>query len=382
VTFAEGVLGEAFAFDGSASSYVQIPDAASLRLAGPFTIDAWINPMVSNGRIFDKIAAGTANGYNMDLLGGQLRIQVGAEWLVSGVPIPMGGFSHVTGIYTGSGFQVYLNGVLVAAKSTTVTAVPTSALPVRVGADSTGGTLYAGLIDDLRVYGRALSATEVQAIHQVGAAVHCGCSSPPADLVSWWRGEGSFADAMNSNMGMDGGGVAFAAGAVGSGFSLSGGTGAYVTVPDAPSLMPSLAITLEAWINPGSGSGRLVDKVSSGVADGYYLDLVGGQLRFGVGNDSISGTATNTLAVGRFSHVAGVYDGANLRVYINGVRVGDKVTSLPSIPPNTAPLTLGSNALGASRYTGVLDEIRLYARALGADELLKIYQAGASARCQ
>jgi len=385
VTFAAGAVGQGFSLDGTVSSYIQVADAATLRIAGPITIDAWINPAASatavTGRIVDKIMAGGANGYLLDVVSSQLRIAIGADSLSSGVAVPNALFTHVAGVYNGASLSLYMNGVLVATKTTAVAALPTSNLPLRIGADSAGANRFAGVIDEPRIFSRALSADEIQSIYQQGSVAHCSCVSPPSGLISWWRGEGNLTDARGGNNGTDPGGVAFATGAVGSGFNLTGVASAYVQVPNAASLQVAGPLTIEAWINPTTVGGRIVDKITAGGGDGYLLDVVTNQLRFVIGSDSVLSGTTNTIAAAKLTHVAGVYDGTTLSVYINGVRVANKATLVTAVPVNSLPLRIGADSTGANRTTGIIDEPRIYGRALASDEVLAIFRAGAAVRC-
>jgi hypothetical protein len=194
----------------------------------------------------------------------------------------------------------------------------------------------------------------------------------------------AFTDAHGTNNGADGGSVTFASGAVGNGFSLNGAAGSFVLVPNAASLAPGGALTIEAWIDPSiTIANRIVDKITPGGNDGYYFDLNVSQLRFGVGADNITSGAANQVGGGRFTHVAGVFDGSGgtLAVYINGTRVFNKTTTVTSVPVNTLPLHIGADSTGATRFTGFIDEPRIYNRALQPNDIQAIYRAGATARC-
>jgi hypothetical protein len=106
--------------------------------------DAWINPSTtSTSRIVDKIAAGGSNGYLLDLLGGKLRLIIDGQGL-SGT-------------------------------------IPTNTLPVRIGADSTGAAnLFLGWSDEVEIFNRALSLTEIQGIYNAGSAGKCKPQRIPA----------------------------------------------------------------------------------------------------------------------------------------------------------------------------------------------------------
>jgi len=394
VKFGTGAIGQGFVLDGTAGSYVQAPNATPLRITGPLTIDAWVNPTtMAVGRIVDKIMAGAANGYYLDLVTNQLRLGVGADSLGSGVTVPTGAFTHVAGVYTGSALNLYMNGVLVATKATTVAAIPTNTLGLQIGADSGGATRFAGTIDEPRIFAAALTAADIQNIYQAGSLAHCACVPAPTGLVSWWRGDDNFADARGVNNGVNSGAVTFGQGAVANGFKMSGAASSFVLVADAPSLQLTGDITIEAWINPAAltAPGRIVDKIMAGQANGYLLDILTGaaaapvpQLRLSVGNDTVLSPTTQPLVAGKFTHVAGVYQsgtGGTLSVYVNGARVAITTATGTAAPTSTLPLHIGSDSAGATRFNGVIDETRLYSRALAPEEIQAIYRAGAAARC-
>ena len=85
----------------------------------------------------------------------------------------------------------------------------------------------------------------------------------------------------------------------------------------------------------------------------------------------------NVLQVGVFHHVAGSYDGAVIRLYLDGVEVG----SLPI----TGSVDAGAGVLfgsGDEPMDGLLDEIEIFDRALGAPEVRAIFEADAGGKCK
>ena len=76
---------------------------------------------------------------------------------------------------------------------------------------------------------------------------------------------------------------------------------------------------------------------------------------------------------GVWTHLAGVYDGAVARLYVNGVEVASEPLT-GTFAADTTPIILGGNGNDASGvptelFPGRLDEIMLYARALSAPEI-------------
>ena len=79
--------------------------------------------------------------------------------------------------------------------------------------------------------------------------------------------------------------------------------------------------------------------------------------------------ANKPLPTGRWVHLAGTFDGKTMRIYIDGEECG--VMDRPGpIHPTESPLCLGNYAQKhAAHFAGLLDEVKLYDRALSAEEV-------------
>ncbi len=208
------------------------------------------------------------------------------------------------------------------------------------------------------------------------APVMAICVTPPSGMVSWWPGDGTANDLVGGNNGALVGAVGYAAGEVGQSFNLTGG---YVQVPDTANLDITGQLTIDAWINPSALGGRVVDKITAGGADGYLLDTFGGVIRFIVGNQGLSGSFP--LPTGTWSHIAGVYDGTQMRVYLNGALNGTLDTSI-AIPANSLQLRIGAASDGGSQFSGLIDEVEVFNRALSVSEIQAIFNAGIDGKCK
>jgi hypothetical protein len=197
VSFVAGEVGQAFNFDGS-SGYVNIPASAVFNVAagGALTVECWIKPAALAG-------AQALAEWNT---GGQLGLHF---WISQ--PTPFGGgdgslyanlvdtagtfhtltspggvlntndFQHVALTYDkGSGAAcLYYNGGLVATQSLGGF-TPKTNLGLYLGArPGDGSTMFRGLMDEVSLYNRALSAAELQAIYQAGGAGKCAVAIPP-----------------------------------------------------------------------------------------------------------------------------------------------------------------------------------------------------------
>jgi hypothetical protein len=89
-------------------------------------------------------------------------------------------------------------------------------------------------------------------------------------------------------------------------------------------------------------------------------------------------TLGNTLKVGEFYHVAGTYDGQVMRLYLNGMEVGNHAI--------TGTLrTTGKGVQLSDPYepmSGRLDEVEIYNCALSAHEIRSIFEAGSAGKCK
>ncbi|HRI71826.1 MAG TPA: hypothetical protein PK156_46655, partial [Polyangium sp.] len=162
VTYMAGQVGNGFALTGS--SFVQVPNSASLQITGAMTMSAWIRPATMTARIFDKITAGGADGYLLDMVGGQLRMIIPPRTFGTPTNIPMNVWTHVAGTWDGTTGRLYVNGSLVRTSSGTAMPIPSNMLPLRIGADSNGNNRFNGFIDEAAVHNVALTQAQIQAM--------------------------------------------------------------------------------------------------------------------------------------------------------------------------------------------------------------------------
>jgi N-acetylneuraminic acid mutarotase len=180
-TFAPGKVAQAFSFDG-VDHFVGVPDSANLNLTEALTIDAWVNPSVANqyGGIVEKTVGDHVNTqYLLHLEGGivffRLIIVPGVDHRTvhSNSVIPINEWTHVAGTWDGATMNLFINGVQ---QTETVAVTP----PINSGAGPTligrlGDNIYhfAGLIDEVEIFNRALSTQEIIALYLADSAGKC-----------------------------------------------------------------------------------------------------------------------------------------------------------------------------------------------------------------
>ncbi len=195
--YVPGLVGTAFSFGGSEAAVV-IPynPATDLSALYNWTIEAWINPASFNNTGYPTIYSQgiLAASLGLNSTDGKLESWLNDnDLLVGTVPVPLGHWSHVALVYDGTNRTFYVNGAFAGSGS-----APT------VGQNNSGsaiGNIYQnldgqfdGAIDEVSVYGRALSLAEIAGIYGAGAAGKCAVTGtnldvppyitvPPADQV-------------------------------------------------------------------------------------------------------------------------------------------------------------------------------------------------------
>ena len=182
-------------------------------------------------------------------------------------------------------------------------------------------------------------------------------------------------------------GASFSDGKVGQAFLLDGSS-QYVEIPYSANLaFPGF--TIETWVYPadnigwqsfifGQSYGRQLvvqsgDDGSCWVA--FYITDQDGNF-IGLGSNS-------EIPVGDWTHIAASWDGANLKLYINGQVDAQGAAWVSGLGDPGCPFSIGAGgSCGPSQYfPGLIDEVSLYNRALFAGEIQAIYQAGCAGKC-
>ncbi|MFI1092468.1 LamG domain-containing protein [Streptomyces sp. NPDC020917] len=156
-----------------------------------------------------------------------------------------------------------------------------------------------------------------------------------------------------------------------------------VSFTDRAALNPANAITVSAWINPQSWptqywQGSIIAKDSWGSQDsGYVLrGGAGGRIDFtlALGGHFVGATTASTVPTSEWHHVAGVYDGHQIQVFIDGTLQATQSASGTLTASTGTPVVVGDCPKDPSRlFRGGIDEARVYARALSADEIKAQY---------
>jgi PKD repeat protein len=203
-----GRYGGALAFDG-VNDWVTVTDSALLDLTTAMTLSAWVFP-TANGNVARTVLIKERPGGDVYELFSNSRWKVPVIGIRrSGVsivtnihatrPLPLNAWTHLAGTYDGATLRLFVNGVLVSSRGVSGS-LTTSSGVLRIGGNSVWGDYFAGRIDDVRIYNRALTAAEIQGAMNTpvrppnqppAAAAQASPLSGPAPLTVTFNGTGS-----------------------------------------------------------------------------------------------------------------------------------------------------------------------------------------------
>jgi len=224
----------------------------------------------------------------------------------------------------------------------------------------------------------------------LGLLALCGtawCVEPIPNLIAHWtfdEGSGTTAyDSFGSNHGTIYGAL-WTTGPIDGALSFDGDD--YVSMPDSASLdITGDEITVATWFKPGAAGNSIRPIVSKwlGSNSAYSLcyktdsvDLIGFAVK--TGGTAVGANPTPVNDISKWYHLAGVYDGSQITVYVDGV-AGAPVANTGNINNSSKSLRIsgfGEGAQNPHHITGLVDDVRIYDRALSAEEVQQLYQDG------
>lgn len=312
-----------------------------------------------------------------------------ANW-ASGV-LSVNKWTHVVYVWDSQKSYFYADGVLVNTKVADNPAINQD----RASNITLGGNIYTwavrywpGAIDDVRIYDRALSASEVKNLYQLGAINKNVMNVTPSGnryndgLVGHWTFDGknlTTATATDSsgfgNHGTLVGNPRPTIGKVGQGLRFSNN---YVFSNNHQIDITNKSFTIVSWIKPNlsppSSQTFFTLREENTTRKNIHLRLYDtGSLRFGFFGDDLNSSA-GVITFGQWNHVVMNYDFGldKSRIYVNGLEV--KNGSNGPFEGINPLLGIGSWITG-EYFSGIIDDVRIYNRALSAQEIKDLYNA-------
>ncbi|MFL9460920.1 MULTISPECIES: LamG-like jellyroll fold domain-containing protein [Scytonema] len=396
------------------NDYVNL-NAGLINLAtGDFTLEAWIKTTGTTEAILVKNDGDTSwekgeKAFYINSVGKVEFVGYGNSYIKGGTAVNDGQWHHVAVVWdyssgtAGTG-RIYVDGVNVTTSSTyAANNVDNSGETLKIALPNYGEATnyFSGQMDEIRVWNVARTETEIKTNY------NRTLNGTQTGLVGYWNFNkdtnsstaiaNSTANGNNGTL-VNGGGsnIVFQSnaghdtivGGAGNDY-LKGGSGNDVLVGDSndntlnldgvndyvqianESYFDSItsAITIETWIKvdsftknwqaivtKGDNSWRLHRNDTENTLN-FYIEGVGGV------------NSTTTVNDGQWHHVAAVYDGSKLQIYIDGVLNG-QTTASGAIPTNNYNILIGENEQQSGRYFyGQIDDVRIWNVARSATEI-------------
>lgn len=390
-----GNSGSSYQFDGVSSS-IQIPHSPyfDFSVTRQFSFVGWINiASYQHQAIAFKGGANTPPGYFNEWAvviepDSTLRFKVNENetntvysYLQSSPSLRLNRWSQVVATWDGvtNVMKLYLDAVEVGSISDAVSqgvSLPLEQLYMGFVGDGP----MDGVLDDVSIYNRALSSTEIDSLYHFG-----GWSHHP---VAFYPFSGNPDDSSgNDNHGIVTGAVLTTDrfGNANSAYSFDG-DGDYIDCGGSYLFDITRSLSIAAWIEPNNfdTDHGIVSKMGS-LSEAY--DLVTSadnsspplnHIRFNAGRPFLFSQSIDSQ---RWHFVAAVFDAAMMRqyIYIDGVLTDSMSTDNNSIPSNNDHLYIGAHQPLVVPYwswDGKLDDIRIYNRPLSSAEMDSLYQIG------
>jgi hypothetical protein len=368
----------ALGFDGE-NDYVEIP--AHSNPTQQITIELWAKSGEENWNDHGYLAS-KRNAYILHPTLGTKSVSFyiyTTDWdYVAFAPDDITEWHQYLGVYDGTYIKFYIDGELKASKAHSLSgSINADAGVLQIGHDEGFGDRYGNcMIDDVRIYNRALSAEEVRYHYNQGEPV-----------AHWKFDEGSGTTAYdftnNNNSGTLINGPIWTTGKYGSALSFDGSND-YVSVADSNSLDTENAVTVSAWIKTGdyySGTqGYILRKGEEGAGNvdyGFSIQGSPGYLKFDFNNGGWqAGTLDTSQSVtdNDWHFVSVTYDRNHYIYYVDGIR-GDSIVQTTAMAKTTKDLYIG-NDLTAYYFNGLIDDVRVYNYARTEEQIKQDYNAG------
>jgi hypothetical protein len=167
----QGRFGSALNFDG-VTNWVTVNDSDSLDLSTGMTLEAWAYPTAATGTwmtiALKEAPPGNNLAYHLQADPSNHPISyittdlAGAQGVTGPQLLPLNTWTYLAATYDGAMLSLYVNSTLVASQPVSGNILPSTG-PLRFGGNSIWGEYFAGTIDNVRIYNRALNQTEIQA---------------------------------------------------------------------------------------------------------------------------------------------------------------------------------------------------------------------------
>ncbi|MDP3772440.1 MAG: LamG domain-containing protein [bacterium] len=413
-----GKIGQALSFDG-VDDRVNIGSSASLNILGDFSFSGWFkaNGNYTTAQAFVANSNGQSGNYAVTFALTDNKFEfwnwAGGSNITSTRSISDDNWHHYAATRTGTTgnwtLNLYIDGILDKTETSTTNPAGDSFITAIGRFGEFDGYYLNGNLDDVRIYNRVLSPQEIKRLYNIGGTFKVNAprytGSLTSGLVGAWSFDGpdmagvnaydrsgSFATGTLTN------GPARTVGKIGQALEFDG-VDDYVSTTYAPIFADGADFSFTAWVKAPSLANVTADIVGSlantGISD-ETIRLIfnasgctSGKIEWIVRDtNSVSGddvcSTSSSFDNNVWHHVVGVFDeDVSLYLYVDGVLQGSTAVTNGSGDAEKDftgyPFYIGArNGQGAADtfLSGSIDDVRIYNRALSADEIKRLYNIG------
>ena len=361
------------------NDYVEVPYDASMWGLSAFTVSAWVipNDAVSNQRIMINLRGATAGHYYALQIWNtvwwfSLDTDADSAILQNTTPV-VGERAFLVGTWDGTTIKLYLNGKLLASAACAGALTSTGNI-TEVGIYNIASQPFDGIIDEPRMYNRALSPEEIMSLYK----------EKEIDLdrglvLDLPMNEGSGEEVKDRSKHQNHGIIQGGATWVGNELDLDGVDGE-VEINDSPSLDVINEVTIAIWfkitsITPDTYP-RLLEK--SGAIHAILFDYPSGNhINWGPYIKGTQHWVTSPISFidGLWYLVVCTYKSGDERMYLNGILKDVNTVPIGDISVTTANLYIGT-AHSSGFFNGLIKKVRMYNRVLSPEEIRALYLKG------
>ena len=405
-----GNAGKAYGFDG-VDDFIEIIHHPSLNLPNG-TINLWFKTNSNNRMcLFNKANFNDASNENYNATLNYFSPGVsgigyfskynsnclpGFGWFgaANSLNFSDGTYHMISCITSSTSIQIFVDAILqssIAAPNAQADTCSNSNL--RIGQNWTNYLEpYIGDMDDIAIYNRALSPTEITQLYTGQVATTANCPTFPASLtqglVGYWPFCGNALDESGNNNHGTVNGATLTTDRFGNAGSAYGfdGVNDFVQVAHSPTLILSTKLSISFWLNQvdysmGVNERCPLGKVNS-VGDGISFETVdaigtccGSQFYLRNGGQPVQYEDSSSMPVNAWVHLVGTYDGTLLKLYQNNNLLGTSSGPV-DISSISVDLFFGKEGINNRFFKGSLDDIAIWNRALTPQEIQQVYNQG------
>lgn len=384
-------------FDG-VNDFVNLPVSSLFDFGtGDFTTEAWIRTTSNNLQIV--AGASGAGDFWLGTSSGKAAFSISGSPLVGSTAINDNQWHHIAGVRLSGTIHIYVDGVLDGSLANNLSFI-TGGQPLTVGRfnGGFGGYYFTGEIEEVRIWNAAQTAGNIAARRNIELVGN------ETGLLAYYKFNQGIAGGNNTAITTLTNSTANPLNGIITNFALTGSTSNFLSGSPVPQqgthlnfdgvndfvnipstsisaiLSGTTALTVEAWVKSTIADYTGVNIYNTGSilanhrpfgATQFSLRPNGTKYEFFVGVGAyIVQSPANAITPGTWQHIAGVFNGSTIKLYINGVLVGTTNTPGYSLPASAEAVTIGNSGYG-EQFNGSIDDVRIWNSILSVDDIAR-----------